>query len=175
MSPRPFQVSLIGPSEAPPATLAVAEAIGAALARRGVTLITGGRGGVMAAASRGAAQAGGLCIGITPGRDHSQANPWCSVVIPTGIGDARNAVTALAGDLVISIGGAAGTLSEISLAWIHGRPILGLTGHGGWTDALAGGAVDHRPRDPVQRCEDLDALLRAVDRAREAHDPQPEA
>jgi uncharacterized protein (TIGR00725 family) len=172
MSPRPFQVSLVGPSEAPPETLATAEALGAALARRGVTLITGGRGGVMEAASRGAAQAGGLCIGILPGRSHAQANPYCGVVIPTGIGDARNAVTALAGDLVIAIGGAAGTLSEISLAWIHGRPILGLTGHGGWTDALAGGPVDHRARDPVVRCDDLDSLLGALDRAIEAHNPR---
>jgi hypothetical protein len=165
MSPRAIQVSLIGPSRAPPETLAAAEAIGAALAQRGITLITGGRGGVMEAASRGASRAGGLCVGILPGDRHLEANPWCSVVIPTGLGDARNAITAVAGDIVIVLGGAAGTLSEISLAWLHGRPILGLVGHGGWTDRLAGEAVDHRPRPAMERCDGLDELMRALDQA----------
>ncbi len=164
MPPRPIQVSLIGPAQASPGTLAQAEAIGAGLAQRGITLITGGRGGVMEAASRGATQAGGLCIGILPGDAHTQANPWCSVVIPTGMGDARNVLTALAGDLVVALGGAAGTLSELSMAWIHGRPILGLRGHGGWTDRLAGEAMDHRGRPPVEACDDLDALFAALDR-----------
>ncbi len=167
MSPRPFQVCLIGPSDAGPATLAAAEAVGRGLAERGITLITGGRGGIMAAASRGAQDAGGLTVGILPGRDHDDANPHCSVVIPTGLGDSRNALTAIAGDLVVAIGGAAGTLSELSMAWIHGRPILGLAGHGGWTDELAGGAIDHRPRPAIQRCEDVPALLAAVDEHRE--------
>jgi uncharacterized protein (TIGR00725 family) len=169
MSSRPFQVCLIGPSEAPEETLAAAEAIGAALASRGVTLITGGRGGVMAAASRGALLAGGLTVGIVPSREH-QANPWCTVVIPTGLGDARNNLTALAGDLVIALGGAAGTLSELSLAWLHGRPILALTGHGGWTDRLAGDAIDHRGRAPIERCDDLPALLTNLDRAIQARE-----
>ncbi len=165
---RPLQVCLIGPSDAPPETLAAAEAIGTALAKRGFTLITGGRGGIMAAASRGASQAGGLVVGIIPSRRHRDANPWCSLVIPTGLGDARNNLTALAGDVVVAIGGAAGTLSELSLAWIHGRPILGLVGHGGWTDRLSGGPVDHRPRPPIERCADLEALLATLDRIHDA-------
>jgi uncharacterized protein (TIGR00725 family) len=119
----------------------------------------------MEAASRGATRAGGLSVGILPGREHRDANPWCGLVIPTGLGDGRNALTALAGDVVICLGGAAGTLSEIALAWIHGRPILGLRGHGGWTDHLAGGSIDHRPRPPIEACEDLEQLLAALDRA----------
>jgi uncharacterized protein (TIGR00725 family) len=173
MPSRPFQVCLIGPSEAAPETLEVAEAIGAALAQRQITLITGGRGGVMAAASRGAALAGGLTVGIVPSREHL-ANPWCRVVIPTGLGDARNQLTALAGDLVIALGGAAGTLSELSMAWIQGRPILALTGHGGWSDRLAGSAIDHRHRAPIVRCDDLASLLAALDRAIDGPQPDPE-
>lgn len=173
MSQRPLQVCLIGPSEAPPATLAAAEAIGVALAQRDITLITGGRGGVMEAASRGAHRAGGVTVGILPGRHHRDANPWCTVVIPTGLGDARNSLTALAGDLIIAIGGAAGTLSEISLGWVHGKAILGLTGYGGWTDELAGTSIDHRARPPIQRCGDLDSLLEALDLFRERREEAP--
>ncbi len=109
-------------------------------------------------------------MGILPSVEHGDANPYCSVVIPTGLGDARNSLTALAGDLVIAIGGAAGTLSELSLAWVHGKTILGLAGHGGWTDTLAGDAIDHRPRQPIVRCEDHQALLEALDGFRERWD-----
>ncbi len=163
MSRRPLQATLIGPSQAPTALLSAAEAIGAALAQRGITLVTGGRGGVMEAASRGAALSGGLVVGVLPGSELAQANRWCSVVLPTDLGHARNALTVLAGDLVICIGGAAGTLSEICFAWLQGRPILGLRGHGGWTDALAGQALDHRPQAPLQSCDSLDELLDALD------------
>ena len=105
------------------------------LGRRGITLITGGRrGGVMEAASRGAARAGGLTVGITPGDDARAANPWCDIVLPTGLGHARNAITALAGDFVVAVGGGAGTLSELCFAWIHARPIYVLAGSEGWSD-----------------------------------------
>ena len=99
--PRPLQALVIGPSSAGRETLRVAEDIGRLLAARGITLVTGGRGGVMEAASRGAHQVGGLVVGILPGAGLEGANPWCTVVIPTGLGHARNAVNALAGDLVI--------------------------------------------------------------------------
>lgn len=158
------QVAVIGDSRAARPLLRSAEAIGAAIAGLGATLITGGRGGVMAAASRGARRAGGTVIGIVPGVALDEANRWCSVVVPTGLGHARNVLTALAGDVVVAVGGGAGTLSEIAFAWMHGRPIVVVAGSGGWADALAGRRVDHRRRAPVIAVADPPACAAALRR-----------
>ena len=156
------QAAIVGDSDASYDNLALAEEAGEMLARRGITLITGGRGGVMEAASRGAAQAGGLTVGIMPGTDARAANPWCDIVLPTGLGHARNVLTALAGDFIVAVGGGAGTLSELCLGWIHGRPIYVLQGSGGWSDRLAGDALDHRASSVIVHCENVEALDRAV-------------
>jgi hypothetical protein len=158
------QATVIGDSDASPAVLRLAETVGALLARLGITLITGGRGGVMEAASRGATEAGGLTIGIVPSAHFDHANPCCTVVIPTGLGHARNVLTALAGDVVIVIGGGAGTLSEIAFAWIHARPILVLGGSGGWADTVAARPPDRRQTSSVTECPDLAALEAALHR-----------
>lgn len=163
MTRRP-QATLIGDSDATPDLLRLAEAVGALLARLGMTLVTGGRGGVMDAASRGAAAAGATTVGVVPSTEMGEATPWCSVVIPTGLGHARNAITALAGDLVIVIGGGAGTLSEMAFAWIYGRPILALAGSGGWADAAAEHPPDTRNTSTLTRCADLAALEAAIRR-----------
>ena len=163
MPHRTPQAVVIGSSDAPPEACRDAWRIGAMLAHRGVIVVTGGGGGVMEEACRGAREAGGTTVGILPGDRLDAANPWCSVVVPTGLGHARNAVTALAGDLVVVVGGAAGTLSEVSLAWIHDRPVLALTAHGGWAERLGGRGVDERPRPPVVACPTLDDLEREVD------------
>jgi uncharacterized protein (TIGR00725 family) len=160
--PRQPQAVVIGDSDAEASLLQLAEAVGGLLARLGLTVITGGRGGVMEAASHGAAAAGGLTIGITPSPHMGEANPWCSVVIPTGMGHARNAVTALAGDLLIVIGGGAGTLSELALAWIHERPILTLAHSGGWAEAIAHHPPDRRGTSVITPCSDLAALEAAI-------------
>ena len=138
------QVAVVGDSRAARPILRTAEAIGAAVAELGATLITGGRGGVMAAASRGARRAGGTVVGIVPSTELDAANRWCSVVVPTGLGHARNVLTAIAGDVLVAVGGGAGTLSEIAFAWLHGRPIVVVAGSGGWADQLAGRGVDAR-------------------------------
>lgn len=156
------QATVIGDSDCPPAILDLAASIGALLARLGVTVITGGRGGVMAAANRGAIRAGGISIGIVPSTQLSDGNAGCDVVIPTGLGHARNAITALAGDFVIVIGGGAGTLSEIAFAWIHARPIMTLTGSGGWADAIAQQPPDLRASSTIIPCADLAALEAAI-------------
>ena len=158
------QAALIGDSDAGPDSLRLAEAVGELLARLGMTLVTGGRGGVMEAASRGAAAAGATTVGIVPSTQMDEANPWCSVVLPTGLGHARNALTALAGDLVIVIGGGAGTLSEIAYAWIHGRPILALAGTGGWADTAVLHPPDARNTSTITPCADLAALEAAIRR-----------
>jgi len=105
---------------------AAAREVGRLLARAGFAVATGGLGGVMEAASRGARDAGGLVIGILPGGDPSDANPFVDLAIPTALGDARNAIVAAAGDGMVAVGGSLGTLSEVALALKRGTPVVGL-------------------------------------------------
>jgi len=159
---RRLQAAVIGDANPGPEVVAAAEKLGAMLARLGVTVISGGLGGVMEGASRGARQAGGLVVGIVPSNRLQEANPWCDVVIATGMGQARNILTVLSADLVIAIGGGAGTLSEICFAWIHGRPILTLTGWGGWSDRLQDATLDSRRSSTIRACTSLEELEQAV-------------
>ena len=101
-----------------------AEEVGRLLAERGCTVVTGGRGEVMAAASRGAKAAGGTTIGILPGEDRAEANEWVDHVVVTGLGHMRNYAVAASGDAVIAVGGRWGTLAEIAFAKLLGRPIV---------------------------------------------------
>ena len=116
-----MQVSVIGSGREHEAR---AEEIGRLLAERGCTVVTGGRGEVMAAAARGAKAAGGTTIGILPGESRDDANDWIDQVIVTGLGHARNTIVVASGDAVIAVGGAWGTLSEIAFAKILGRPVV---------------------------------------------------
>jgi len=122
-------VAVVGPAQATGEEAAVAEDIGARLASRGAVVVTGGLGGVMEAASRGAARAGGSAVGLLPGLDRAAANPWLTVALPTGLGELRNGLVVRAADAVIAVGGAYGTLSEIALALKAGRPVVGV---GSW-------------------------------------------
>jgi len=145
--------------------MALAERVGATIARVGAALCTGGRGGVMAAASRGCVEAGGTVIAVTPYTDINDVNGYSHYVIPTGLGWARNVVTAIAGDVVVVIGGAAGTLSEIAYAWMYDRPIVAMSSSGGWAAKMAGQKVDHRRDDVIIDCpsvEQLEPLLRRL-------------
>lgn len=119
-------VAVIGAGACSEQETALAEEVGCRLAQAGAVVLTGGRGGVMAAASRGAAQAGGLTVGILPGEDAGQANPWVALPIVTGLGEARNAVLMRTAHVVIAVGGEYGTLSEIAFALKFGRPVVGL-------------------------------------------------
>src|ERR671930_148189 len=119
-------VAVIGPGEAAPDEIAVAERVGAGLGRRGAVLVCGGLVGVMEAACRGAKEAGGTTLGILPGADSAQANPFVDVAVPTGMGEMRNGLVARAADAVIAVGGEYGTLSEIALALKAGKPVIGL-------------------------------------------------
>ena len=109
-------VAIIGGREASPDQLATAEVMGRHLARMGLTLLCGGRQGIMEAACRGAANANGLSIGLLPDADPAMANPHVSVPIATGIGIARNALVARAALCLVAIGGGYGTISEIAFA-----------------------------------------------------------
>jgi uncharacterized protein (TIGR00725 family) len=101
-----------------------AEEIGRLLGARGVTVVTGGLGEVMAAAARGAKSAGGTTIGILPGETRTEASPWIDHVVVTGIGHARNLAVVASGDAVIAVGGRWGTLAEIGFARVLGRPVV---------------------------------------------------
>ncbi len=125
MPSRPY-VAVCGASDADPAQSRAAEEVGRLLAERGAVVVCGGYGGVMEAASRGAAAAGGLVVGVLPGDSREGANEHLTVALATGLGQARNAVIVTAADSVIAIGGGWGTLSEIGLARRLGRRVLGL-------------------------------------------------
>jgi len=101
-----------------------AEQVGRLLAERGATVVTGGLGEVMAAASRGSREAGGATIGILPGETRADANPWLDHVVVTGIGHGRNLAVVASGDAVIAVGGRYGTLAEIGFALTLGRPVV---------------------------------------------------
>ena len=116
----------MGGSGADDESCAAAEVIGKALAEGGAIVVTGGRGGVMEAACRGAKAAGGLTVGILPGDDRSAANPYLDVALPTGLGEARNVLVVRAADAVVAVGGGYGTLSEIALALKLHKPVVGL-------------------------------------------------
>jgi uncharacterized protein (TIGR00725 family) len=104
----------------------VAETVGRELAARGAVVVCGGLGGVMEAACRGAKEAGGLTVAILPGTDRAAANAFVDVVIPSGLGEARNALVVRAADALIAVGGGYGTLSEIALALKAGKRVVGL-------------------------------------------------
>jgi uncharacterized protein (TIGR00725 family) len=119
-------VAVAGPGDAGEGELAVAEEVGAGLAAGGAVVVTGGLGGVMEAACRGARSRLGVTVGLLPGDDRSAANGWVSVAIPTGLGELRNGLIVRASDAVVAIGGGPGTLSEIALALRAGRGVVGL-------------------------------------------------
>ena len=122
----PLLIGVIGGGRAGEPELAAAETLGRVLARRNATLVCGGLGGVMEAAARGAAQAGGAVVGILPGRDPGAANAWVTIPLATGLGEARNAVIASACRGLVAVGGEWGTLSEIALAKKMGKPVVAL-------------------------------------------------
>src|SRR5207244_2561522 len=102
--------------KSPSAPARTAGRVGAAIARAGAVLFCGGRTGVMEAASRGAARAGGAVVGVLPGFSRRDANRWVTIPVVTGMDQARNVVLVRSCDAVIAVGGSYGTLSEIALA-----------------------------------------------------------
>jgi hypothetical protein len=149
---RPPHVAVIGDGDpsGPDAhrVLEWAEEIGQLLARAGATVVTGGLGGVMRAASRGAVSAGGMTIGILPGADAREANEYVRLSIPTGLGVMRNLVVVTVADAVVAVGGRHGTLSEIGLALRMGRHVVALSSWRVESEHRLGGPRVHRARDP---------------------------
>jgi uncharacterized protein (TIGR00725 family) len=146
MSREPY-IAVIGPSAGTPAELALGQEVGRLIAEAGAVLVCGGMGGVMEAAAGGCADAGGRSVGILPSESRLDANPYLTVAVATGLGEARNAIVVRTADAVIAIRGEFGTLSEIALALKMGRPVIGL---GTWELAKDGVPVDAvvRASDP---------------------------
>ena len=128
--------------------------------------MTGGLGGVMEAAGRGAKEKGGMVVGIIPNEDMSYANPYCDIIIPTGIGFARNFITAYSADVAIVVGGGAGTFIEACVAYQKGKPIVALIGTGGTADKIADTFLDDRKTVKViSASSPKDAVEMALDHA----------
>ena len=135
-------VGVIGPREAPEANLRIAEAIGQALGSIGFTVVCGGRQGIMEAVCRGVAAAGGISIGLLPDAEASAANPYVTIPLATGIGEARNAIVARSAFCLVAIGDSFGTLSEVALGLQFGRPVIGLAGAAAVNGVLRVAAAD---------------------------------
>ena len=143
------QVCVLGSAEPGTAAYQLAGEAGALLARRGVTVVSGCGSPATRIAAERAIAAGGLVVSIVP-PDVMPGPDWpATVVIPCGMGDARNLLMALSGDACIVIGGRAGTISEVCFAWLHKRPLLPLVGCGGWSDGLPENPPDERRNSPI--------------------------
>ena len=153
------QITVIGDSQIGKEGYQFAERIGAEIAQLGFIVITGGRGGIMEAANKGAFNCGGISVGILPSSSLSEANQYCNVVIPTGLGHARNAITALACDAVVSIGGGAGTLSEICFGWIYNKPIFVFEEYDGWSKKVADKPLDDKYFTKITPCNTIEDLV----------------
>ena len=156
--------AVIGANSPSEMLLVAAEVIGCGLVDAGLRVATGGLGGVMTAASRGARQAAGWTdgsvIGVLPGLDAASANAFVDLVIPTGMNYARNTILVAMADVVVAVGGGSGTLSEIALAWQHGKPIVTLDLGEGWSARLAGERLDHRREDRLHRATSAEEAVR---------------
>ena len=120
-------MAVIGPGAGASADqLEAAEEVGRLLAEAGAVVVCGGLGGAMEAVCRGARSAGGMTVGILPGRDRRDANEYVQVALPTGLGEGRNTLVVRAADAVSAVGGGYGTLSEIALALRADKPVVGI-------------------------------------------------
>jgi len=153
-----------------------AEALGKTLVDQGFRLVTGGMGGAMRAVSFGARSseryAAGDVIGVLPGYDAGEANEYVDIPICTGFDHARNLVVVASGDVVFALGGRAGSLSEIALAWALHKPVIAVGTEDGWAQRLAGEQLDDRRDDRVHGpLEPTAAVLLAVELLKQPRRP----
>jgi uncharacterized protein (TIGR00725 family) len=135
-------IGVAGASRPEPALLEQAERLGRRLAEEGAVVVCGGGPGVMEAVCRGARSAGGTTVGLLPGLDRAEGNPYLTVSLPTGLGQGRNLLLVRSSDALVAVGGGFGTLSEIALALRTGTPVVGLAT---WSLHLDARAVDAFP------------------------------
>ena len=165
------QVCVLGSAEPGSAAFERAGEAGDLLARLGITLVSGCGSPATRHAAERALAAGGLVLSIVPPGEMPPPDWPATVVVPCGMGDARNLLMALSGDACIVIGGRAGTISEVCLAWLHHRPLLPLVGCGGWSDTLPDHPPDERQNSPLlpwATAAELDEQLRHLGLVRDA-------
>ncbi|OHD55695.1 MAG: TIGR00725 family protein [Spirochaetes bacterium GWF1_51_8] len=160
---RKVQITVIGDSIEIETNNKIAYDIGKFIAEKGWVLINGGRAGVMESSARGASDAGGIIVSITPDDDLFSANEFSTITIPSGMGFARNMTNVLAGDVIVGIGGGAGTLSEIGYAWCYRKPIIVAEWSQGWSSKLADTTLDHRHNMKLVGAKDMDALKKILE------------
>ncbi|GLR70331.1 hypothetical protein [Agaribacter marinus] len=159
---RPPQISILGSAERGSSAYLMAEQAGILIAKLGFTLISGCGSPATRAAAQAAHTNGGNVISIVPNAN-IDAEDWpCNVLIPCGMGDARNLLMALSGDACIVVGGRAGTISEVCLAWLHNRPLFPLVGHGGWSESLPDNPPDERKNSSISPWDNTDSLLECL-------------
>ena len=150
---RPIMAIIGRGSECTPEQIELAETLGEKAVDNGFRIITGGLGGVMSAACRGAHRSSsyreGDTIGMLPGASSEDANQWTDIPLPTGLGVTRNVLVVRVAQVVVAVGGGAGTLSEMAMAWQLDIPIIALDKSDGWAQACAGQALDNRRDDVV--------------------------
>ena len=129
MRKQKITISVIGGSSISSRVEDLAESVGAMIARLDCVLVCGGLGGAMEAAAKGAKKAGGLTVGILPGKDKRDANSYIDIALPTSIGYARNTIVSCSADIIIALPGSFGTNSEICYGLVYGRPVIDL---GNW-------------------------------------------
>jgi uncharacterized protein (TIGR00725 family) len=153
-------IAVIGGSDASPEIAGLAEEVGREIARRGAALVCGGMGGVMEAACKGASEAGGLTIGILPGDNRRDVNPYVQIPIVTGIGYARNVAVVKSAQAVIAIDGSYGTLTEIGYALQSGIPVIGLKT---WSLSIDGRADNNiiPAKNPKEAVDKAIALIKS--------------
>lgn len=162
---RPLQIAILGSAEAGSPAHALAGEAGRLIAELGMTLVSGCGSPATRHAAECAMAAGGRVLSILPEADPPPGDWPATIVLPSGMGAARNLLMALAGDACIVIGGRAGTKSEVCLAWLHGRPLLPLVGQGGWSETLLEQPPDERgsaPLLPWRTWSELRAALRRL-------------
>lgn len=157
-----------GASLCNPELESAAERLGAAAIASGFRIATGGLGGVMDAASRGAKASPhhteGSIIAVLPSYDRATATAHADIVIATGQQIARNVVLVASADIIVALGGGAGTLSEIAIAWQLRKPIIALSTTGGWAEELAGRSIDKRSSTTIVAASSVEeAVTRAME------------
>jgi len=165
---RKVQVGVIGAntSIASKKLLEIAKELGHKLVDNNIRIISGGHGGIMEAVSHGGQKStnhqDGDVIGVLPEINGEKANSYIDTLICTGIGYARNQVICASSDIVVAIGGGAGTLSEISFAWQLGKPIIALKVNEGWSSKMAGKCLDDRRDEPIHSASTVDEVLEHI-------------
>lgn len=139
--------------------------LGRLLAVNCYNVITGGKGGVMEGVFKGiktTKNAGAITVGIIPEEDKEFANEYCDIIIPSGVGTARNKIIINTSDIVIAIAGGAGTLSEIAFAWQMNKPVLAYSEFEGWAKELAGKTLDNQSTRHIIKVNSLEEIIQTI-------------